>query len=224
MLAKTYKWKPWISSWAWIWSSQWSVYWDQTYALCMFWVTKLFLGRCNMTHLLTPDREPMANQGTGITKFQHGEPVSFVGVTYVSVGEGLLTGVKMAHRQLYHTSPAQHWQQLTQSGRRRLMRLESVFSKPLCSKLPLPGSSACVCFFQANWPGLRVFSAAQLCPVWEGLSGFVAYLGREGPSQYGEVPGPSWCYAELFTFLLKELPYRMDCFSLGGNGYMMICM
>lgn len=82
------------------------------YVLC----NKTFLGEMQHTHLLTSNREPMTNQGTDITKFQHGEPVSFVGVTYVSVGEGFLTGAEMVHRQLHHNSPPQHWRQLTQSG------------------------------------------------------------------------------------------------------------
>ena len=31
-----------------------------------------------------------------------GEPVTFIGVIYRSMGEGLLTGAEMAHGQLYH--------------------------------------------------------------------------------------------------------------------------
>ena len=33
------------------------------------------------------------------------------------------------------------------------------------------------------------------------------------------VPRTSWSYFELFTFLFKDLPWRMECFNVGGNCY-----
>jgi hypothetical protein len=41
-----------------------------------------------------------------------GEPVTFIGVIYRSMGEGLLTGAEMTHGQLYHQSLPQHWDSL----------------------------------------------------------------------------------------------------------------
>ena len=53
-------------------------------------VTKL-PGKMQHTCLLTPDRDLTRDQCTDTTKVQLGEPMSFIGVTYRSVGEGLLT-------------------------------------------------------------------------------------------------------------------------------------
>ena len=45
----------------------------------------------DMIKYLTSDREPMADQSADATKVQHGEPVSFIRVTYRKMGEELLT-------------------------------------------------------------------------------------------------------------------------------------
>ena len=45
------------------------------------------------THLLTLDMEPTPNQSKNTTKVHLGEPVSFIGIIWKNVGEGLLTGV-----------------------------------------------------------------------------------------------------------------------------------
>ena len=47
------------------------------------------------TCLLTTDRELLTVQSTNTTKVQLGEPVSFIGVTYRNMGEGLLMGAEM---------------------------------------------------------------------------------------------------------------------------------
>lgn len=40
--------------------------------------------------ILTPDKAPMTYQSEDTTKFQLGEPLNFIAVTYKSMGEGLL--------------------------------------------------------------------------------------------------------------------------------------
>ena len=54
-------------------------------------VWRHFPGEAKYTQLLNPDREPMADQSADATKVQHGEPVSFIRVTYRKMGEELLT-------------------------------------------------------------------------------------------------------------------------------------
>ena len=39
-------------------------------------------------------------------KVQLAEPVSFIGITYRSMGEGLLTRAEMTQRQLHHQGPS----------------------------------------------------------------------------------------------------------------------
>lgn len=53
------------------------------------------------SRLLTPGREPMAYQSMDAIKVQHGDSMSFIGVTYRNKGERLLTGTEMTPRQLY---------------------------------------------------------------------------------------------------------------------------
>jgi hypothetical protein len=60
------------------------------------------------TCLLTTDREPMTDRDMDTTKVQLDEPMSFIGFTYRSMGEGLLTGTEMTQRQLHHQGPPQH--------------------------------------------------------------------------------------------------------------------
>lgn len=44
----------------------------------------------------------MTDQGTDTIKVQVGEPMSFIGMPYRNLGEGLFTGREMTQRQLYH--------------------------------------------------------------------------------------------------------------------------
>ena len=62
-------------------------------------VTKLFPGRHNTCAYSPQIGDPQQ------TKVQLGESVSFIGVTYRSVGEGLLIGAEITERQLYRQSP-----------------------------------------------------------------------------------------------------------------------
>lgn len=64
-------------------------------------------------HILThPDRESKADQNTDTTKVQLHEPMSFIGVLYGNMGEGLLTGVDMTHGQLHRQSTDDRSQKL----------------------------------------------------------------------------------------------------------------
>jgi hypothetical protein len=58
--------------------------------------------------LLIPDKELMTDQSTDTTNIQLGEPVSFIHLTYWSIGEGLLTGEEMTQSQMYHQGPSKH--------------------------------------------------------------------------------------------------------------------
>lgn len=50
----------------------------------------------------------MTHQGMDVTKAHLDEIMSFVGVNYKSIGEGLLTETEITQRRLYHQSPP--WQ------------------------------------------------------------------------------------------------------------------
>lgn len=62
--------------------------------MCM---TKLFLSRHN-TYLLPPDREHIAGQSTDPIEVQLEEPMSFIGIIYRNMDEGLLAMAEMTHR------------------------------------------------------------------------------------------------------------------------------
>ena len=52
-----------------------------------------------MTKLVSPlHKEPRADQSAHITKVLFGELISFIGITYRNMGEGLLTGAEMTQR------------------------------------------------------------------------------------------------------------------------------
>ena len=51
------------------------------------------------------DRELKIHHSKDTTKDQLGEPMSFIGITYRNIIEGLLTGAEMTQRQLHHQNP-----------------------------------------------------------------------------------------------------------------------
>lgn len=57
-------------------------------------MTTFFLGR-SYKYAFSADRETMIDQSMNTTKVQFGEPISFIGITYRNVGEGLLTGAEI---------------------------------------------------------------------------------------------------------------------------------
>ena len=143
-------------------------------------VTKTFPRETQHTYLLTPGRVPKTDQNMDTTKVNLGEPRSLIGVTYRNMGEELHTGGEVIQRQLHHQAhPSmgdssqswEHWSTLhsQQAG----CRVYLSWSKPL------PGSSSGFWFCQA---------AGVVAPelVWQGLSAFIAYSGREGPSESGQ--------------------------------------
>lgn len=64
-------------------------------------IVRLLLGRHN-TCLLNLDREATTKQSIDNTKFQLGEPVSFIGIADRNMREGLFVGAKMTQRQPHH--------------------------------------------------------------------------------------------------------------------------
>ena len=67
-----------------------------------------FPGEMQHTQLPTADRNPIISQSMGTTEGQFGEPMSFIGVTFRIMGEGLFIGAEMTQRQLHHQTPPQH--------------------------------------------------------------------------------------------------------------------
>lgn len=50
----------------------------------------------------------MTDQSMDTTEIQLGEPLSFIGLTYSNMGEGLLVAAGMAQRQGHHQSTPEH--------------------------------------------------------------------------------------------------------------------
>lgn len=69
-------------------------------------MAKLFLRRCSA--LPTQLQEPMTDQSIDTTKTQLDELMSFIGVTYRSMAEGLLAGAEMTQTQHHHQNLPQH--------------------------------------------------------------------------------------------------------------------
>lgn len=90
------------------------------------------------------------------------------------------------------------------------------------------------CSFQVTQLGLNFFQAAQLVSAssrcqssarifaaqlfWVGLSAFILTMSGRGLMSLVSFRDFLNSF-ELFTFLFKKFPCRMECFSLGGNCY-----
>ena len=123
-----------------------------------------------MTKFVSPlHKEPRTDQSAQTTKVLLGELISCIGVTYRNMSEGLLTGAEMTQRQLHCQSLSSigdssqklgTWRNCT--AYRWIKGLENAHSRCLSwSKL-----------FQTTGMRvalLRVFFAAQLPFIWEGL-------------------------------------------------------
>ena len=58
-----------------------------------------------MTKFLSPlHKEPRKDQSAHTTKVLVDEPISFIGVTYRNMGEGLVTGAEMTQKLLHRQS------------------------------------------------------------------------------------------------------------------------
>lgn len=90
----------------------------------------------------------------------HPWTMSFIGVTYRSMGEGLHKGAKMTQRQLYHHSLPQHGWQLIKARKpgTHCLQAASVLRIVLSRCLSWSPSPP------VSWSGLGVFFTAQLLP------------------------------------------------------------
>lgn len=163
---------------------------------------RTFSGRLNYVHtrLVSTYGESTASQNKD-TKVQFSEPVSFIGVTYRNVGNGLLlTGAEMSQRQLNHQSPPQHWWLLTKAG-----NLEHTVQY-IGSLTGLRG------YFPSDSVGLNLFQAVlqvselvtfAVWLVWECPSAGLNWLFWEGGTYWiWSVSGTLWCFLSL-SFVLK---------------------
>lgn len=183
-----------------------STYYCSWFVLC----DKTFSGEAQYKFLLTPDREPMADN----TKVQFGKPRSFMVVTYRKMSEGYGWGFTYRTRNDPRTTtspkptpawmmPYKSWEhEAYHTAGRQLNSLENVLSK---SHTPLPGSSASFLNLSSNQSILKFLFTTFLFSeclqhsflLWKGLLDFIAYSGREesGESRlFQELPG-----ALLFT-------------------------
>ena len=101
---------------------------------------------CDRT-LFTLDKEPRTDQSAHTTEVLHGEPISFIGVTYRNMGEGLITGAEMTQRQLYHQSP-------------HSVGDSSKSWEPRETAQPVDGSTGWTVSFLSASVGLNVFQTA----------------------------------------------------------------
>jgi hypothetical protein len=56
------------------------------------------------THIYSRQQEPVNDQSMDTIKFQHGEPMSFIEVTYRNMGVRLFIGREMTQTQQHHQS------------------------------------------------------------------------------------------------------------------------
>lgn len=68
-----------------------------SYILCC-WVGDKTFERCNT---FSPDWESIADQSMEKAQVRFEEPMSFIGITFCNMGEGLFTGAEMTRRQLH---------------------------------------------------------------------------------------------------------------------------
>ena len=101
--------------WAENWDSSWNLICWSADRLSRCYGTTLFLGRC-YTYVYSLQIGSMTHQGMDVTKAHLDEIMSFVGVNYKSIGEGLLTETEMTQRRLYHQSPPWQGWQLSPAG------------------------------------------------------------------------------------------------------------
>lgn len=136
-----------------------------------------------------------------------------------NIGERLLTGVEMIQRQLIHQNSPQYTWHLTKLGtwctpHSSQVASSSGWAMPLPSDSlgkSLPGISSGLCFFQLHWAHVRAFSA-----VWFEWFSAVLCLTL---AERGLVSQVFPEFLKLFTSLLKEFLWKMECFSLGGSHY-----
>lgn len=154
----------------------------------------------------------MTDQNMDTTEVQCDEPMSFIGLIDRNMGEELLRATETTQRTA-SPRPTQacvtaHKARNLNIAHPQLKKLESALSWCLSWSKSLPGSSDCFCSFSAagQIPG----SALQLRNLWEEIFAFIVYSCRPSESSQG-LPEAIF---ESFTFLLKGLPCKMECFDL----------
>lgn len=143
---------------------------------------------------------------------------------------------------MHHQNPSLHLWQLTKLGIWKTLHRLKVAHQVW--EVTLPGASVALNLFHAAGSGFcslqadALVSESSLCHLfwnfWQlSFSGslfhilaclrvfaaWLVYWGREEPTRTWLDWGTSWSYFELLKFLLKELPWPMECFSLRGNCY-----
>lgn len=160
--------------------------------LCTCCMNKLFLG--GHTHMSThSDREPTIDQSMVPPKSWWTS--EFSRVTYRNMGEGLLPGAQMTQYS-YQRPPdcSQSWDpgaHCTATCRQLNRGRLSFPDLNLFQAAPLVSSSGLLRWFQSHIYSsgcLRVFAAC-LPSLWGGFSAFIAYSGKEGPSESGQLQG-----------------------------------
>lgn len=88
-------------------------------------------------HLLTNDRDPMADQSADSTRLQLGEPLSFIWVTYRNIGERVTYSLEMIQKTAATPNSTLAWVRAHKNWKlescytayRKLDRLDRVFFK-----------------------------------------------------------------------------------------------
>lgn len=94
----------------------------------------------------------------------------------------------------------------------QLNRLERVSFPSHCHFKPLAESWAVFYYLlSGSWSSFRVFFADWF--VWVFFPTYIAYSGKEGPSETWWVSVTSWSYFELFLSSLKKLSCRTRMFQ-----------
>lgn len=146
--------------------------------------------------------------GDGCLEVQNWTKISFISKVHPRTGDKSQSWEPGAH--------CTAWRQFSKLERVLSQWLWKIFSKQLNWFLLLPCDYTRVDHHLSFSP-LKVFFAVQLLCVGEEFSAFIAYSGRNEVYRIWSFSGTSWTYFELFTFLIKEFPSGMRCFSLEAN-------
>lgn len=172
----------------------------------------MFPGKMQYTHLLVSDREPMTDRGMEIRRKSNRNMhiVLLIRAERTQLHQDNQGPLQFSHLEIFV-----HYMNC-----RNHNRLESVPSMSLSCSKPLPGISASFCFYQSSLqlfpPENFLYSSTLL--VWGGLSAFLVSSDTERPCESPQFPALPEDF-DLFIFLFKELPCRMEHFSLRRNCY-----
>lgn len=118
--------------------------------------------------LLNSHRDHMAHWRVGTVRVQVGGPMSFIGVTFKNMGEGLFIGASMTQSRCITESPLQHWWGLNNAA-------PLDFFKELTKKISVAGCSylfpptVVSCFYKdVSWGWTWIickFQYSQTCDI-----------------------------------------------------------